>query len=37
MKLINLNDIEIVIVDFQNIKKKLFFNSYNYFNVFDRA
>ena len=35
MKLINLNNVEIAVVNLQNIKKKLFFEYYNYFDVFD--
>ena len=36
MKLINFNNVETVVVNFQNIKKKLSPKYYNYFNVFDR-
>ena len=36
MKLINLNNVEIVVINLQNIKKKLFFKYYNYYEVFDR-
>ena len=35
MKSINLNHVKIVVVTFQNIKKKLSFKYYNYLNVFD--
>ena len=35
MKLINLSNVEIVVVNLQNIKKKLFFKYHDYFNVFD--
>ena len=35
MKLINLNNVEIVVVNLQNIKKKLFFKYYDYLDVFD--
>ena len=35
MKSISLNNVEIVVVNFQNIKKKLFFEYYDYFDVFD--
>ena len=37
MKLINLNNVEIAVVNFQNIKKKLFSEYHDYFNVFDRV
>ena len=36
VKSINLNNVEIVAVNLQNIKKKLLFEYYNYFDVFDR-
>ena len=36
VKSINLNNIEIVIVNFQNIKKKLSFEYHDYLDVFDR-
>ena len=36
MKLISLNNVEIVIVNFRNIKKKLFFEYHDYFDVFDQ-
>ena len=37
MKLINLNNVEIAVVNFRDIKKKLFFKYNDYLNVFDRA
>ena len=37
VKSINLNNVEIVVVNLQNIKKKLFFEYHDYFDVFDRA
>ena len=37
VKSINLNNVEIVIVNLQNIKKKLLFEYYDYFDVFDRV
>ena len=37
MKSINLNNVEIVVVNLQNIKKKLFSEYHDYLNVFDRA
>ena len=37
MKSINLSNVEIVVVNLQNIKKKLFSEYHDYFNVFDRA
>ena len=36
MKSINLNNVKIVIVNLQNIKKKLFFKYHDYFDVFNR-
>ena len=36
MKSINLSNVEIAVVNLQNIKKKLFFEYHNYFDVFDR-
>ena len=36
MKLINLNNVEIIAVNLQNIKKKLFFEYYDYLDVFNR-
>ena len=36
MKLINLNNVEIVVVNLQNIKKKLFFEYHDYLDIFDR-
>ena len=36
MKLINVNNVEIAVVNLQNIKKKLFFEYHDYFDVFDR-
>ena len=36
MKSINLNNVEIVVVNFQNIKKKLFFKYHDYLDVFNR-
>ena len=35
MKLINLSNVEIAVVNLQNIKKKLSFKYHDYFNVFD--
>ena len=35
MKLINLSNVEIAAVNFQNIKKKLFSEYHDYFDVFD--
>ena len=35
IKLINLNNVNIVVINFQNIKKKLSFEYYDYLNVFD--
>ena len=37
VKLISLNNVEIAVVNFQNIKKKLLFKYHDYFDVFDRA
>ena len=37
MKSINLNNVKIAAVNLQNIKKKLFFEYHNYFDVFDRV
>ena len=37
MKSINLNNVEIAVVNFQNIKKKLLSEYHDYFDVFDRA
>ena len=37
MKSINLNNVEIVVVNLQNIKKKLFSKYHDYFDVFDRV
>ena len=37
VKLINLSNVEIAVVNLQNIKKKLFFKYHDYFDVFDRA
>ena len=37
MKSINLNNVEIVAVNLQNIKKKLLFEYHDYLDVFDRA
>ena len=37
VKSISLNNVEIIIVNFQNIKKKLFFKYHDSFNVFDRV
>ena len=36
MKLINLSNVEIVVVNFQNIKKKLLSEYHDYLDVFDR-
>ena len=36
MKLINLNNVEIAVVNLQNIKKKLSFEYHDYFDIFDR-
>ena len=36
MKSISLSNVEIVVVNFQNIKKKLSFEYYDYLDVFDR-
>ena len=36
VKLINLNNVEIVAVNLQNIKKKLSFEYHDYFDVFNR-
>ena len=35
MKLINLNNVKIVVVNLQNIKKKLFFKYHDHLDVFD--
>ena len=37
MKLINLNNVEIVVINLQNIKKKLLFENHDYFDVFNRV
>ena len=37
VKLINLSNVEIIVVNLQNIKKKLFSEYYNYFDVFNRT
>ena len=37
MKSISLNNVEIVVVNLQNIKKKLPSEYHDYFDVFDRA
>ena len=37
VKLINLNNVEIAVVNLQNIRKKLFFKYHDYFDVFDRV
>ena len=37
VKSINLNNVEIVAVNLQNIKKKLFFEYHDYLDVFDRV
>ena len=37
VKSISLNNVEIAVVNFQNIKKKLFSEYHDYLNVFDRA
>ena len=37
MKSIDLNNVENAAVNFQNIKKKLSFKYYDYFNIFDRV
>ena len=37
MKSINLNNVEIVVVNLQNIKKKLSFEYHDYLNVFNRV
>ena len=37
VKSISLNNVEIVVVNFQNIKKKLLFEYHDYFDVFDRV
>ena len=37
MKSINLSNVEIVVVNFQNIKKKLSFKYHDYLDVFDRV
>ena len=37
MKSINLSNVEIAVVNFQNIKKKLLFEYHDYLNVFDRV
>ena len=37
MKLINLSNVEIAVVNLQNTKKKLFFEYHDYLDVFDRA
>ena len=36
VKLINVNNVEIAVVNFQNIKKKLFSEYHDYLDVFDR-
>ena len=35
VKLFNLSNVDIAVINFQNIKKKLFSEYHNYFDVFD--
>ena len=37
MKSTNLNNVEIVVVNFQNIKKKLLFEYHDYLDVFNQV